>query len=44
MEIALAIVVISIAFLYLNWINSSIREMKNKLSHIEELLKGKENE
>jgi hypothetical protein len=30
-----------ITFLYIGWINSSIREIKQKLTNIEELLKNK---
>jgi len=31
-----------VIMLYIGWINSSIREIKQKLSNIEELLKNKE--
>jgi len=31
-----------VILLYIGWINSSIREIKQKLSNIEELLKNKE--
>jgi hypothetical protein len=31
-----------LTLLYIGWINSSIREIKQKLSNIEELLKKKE--
>lgn len=41
MEIALGIIIISGLILYFSWINNSIRQIKEKLSNIEELLKGK---
>jgi hypothetical protein len=43
MEIALKYIIGLIVILYIGWINTSIREMKQKLSNIEELLKNKEN-
>jgi hypothetical protein len=41
--IAVGIIIISSLYLYLSWVNNSIREIKEKLSNIETLLKDKNN-